>query len=127
MMRSRLAAVTLLAATFVVGAVAGGAGMMMAEHREERGVKASHGRAGFLARLTDQLDLNQSQRDSICSILERHRPTMDSMWEEVRPRFDSVRTQMRQEIRTQLSPEQQQRYQELQERRRAENRNRGCQ
>ncbi|HEX9894821.1 MAG TPA: hypothetical protein VGA78_12910 [Gemmatimonadales bacterium] len=127
MMRSRVAAAGLLLAVFGLGAVAGGVGITVAEHRVERGVKGSHGRAGFLARLTDQLDLNQSQRDSICSILERHRPLMDSMWGDVRPRFDSVRSAMRQEIQGQLNPEQQLRYQEMLQRKLHENKDRRCQ
>jgi Spy/CpxP family protein refolding chaperone len=125
MMRSRMAAAGLLLATFALGAVAGGVGMTVAEHRPG-GVKESHGRAGFLARLTDQLDLNDDQRDSICAILERHGPMMDSMWKEVRPRFDSVRTEMRNEINAQLTPDQQRRYQEMRERRQQENRDRRC-
>jgi hypothetical protein len=126
MMRSRLAAAGLLLATFGLGAVAGGVGLTAAENRTDAGVKRSHGRAGFIARLTDQLDLNQSQRDSICSILERHKPLMDSMWREVRPRFDSARTVIRTEIKAQLTPDQQQRYEELQQRKAQENRNRRC-
>lgn len=127
MMRSRVAAAGLLLATFALGAVAGGVGISAAEHRGGAPMKASHGRAGFLARLTEQLDLNQSQRDSICSILDRHQPMMDSMWQEVRPRFDSVRTEMRNEIKAQLTPEQQRLYDELRERKAQENKNRRCQ
>jgi hypothetical protein len=52
---------------------------------------------------------------------------MDSMWQEVRPRFDSVRTEMRNEIKAQLSPEQQRLYDELRERKAQENKNRRCQ
>lgn len=127
MMRSRLAAVGLLLATFGLGAVAGGVGISVAEHRDATSLKSSHGRAGFLARLTEQLDLNPSQRDSICSILDRHKPMMDSMWQEVRPRFDSVRTEMRNEIKAQLTPEQQRLYDELRERKAQESKNRRCQ
>jgi ABC-type thiamine transport system ATPase subunit len=127
MMGSRLAAAGLLLATFAVGAVAGGVGITTAEHRGAAATKHSHGRAGFLTRLTEQLDLNQSQRDSICSILERHKPMMDSMWQEVRPRFDSVRTEMRNEIKAQLTPQQQRLYDELRERKAQENKNRRCQ
>jgi len=49
---------------------------------------------------------------------------MDSMWQEVRPRFDSVRTIIRGEIRSLLSPEQQGKYQQLIERREREQRER---
>lgn len=122
--RSRLAALGLLIAAFVLGAIVGGVGVSAAEHRGIGGPKHSHGRDGFLARLKDQLELNDTQVDSIRGILDRHRPTMDSMWQEVRPRFDSARTVMRSEIRAQMTPEQQQRYQELLERRERESRER---
>ena len=56
-----------------------------------------------------------------------NKPVMDSMWQEVRPRFDSARTVIRSEIRAQLSPEQQQRYEELRQRKSQDNRNRRCQ
>jgi hypothetical protein len=49
---------------------------------------------------------------------------MDSMWGEVRPRFDSLRTLVRDEIRGQLSPEQATKYQEMIERRNREYRER---
>jgi hypothetical protein len=42
---------------------------------------------------------------------------MDSMWGEVRPRFDSLRTLVRDEIRSQLTPDQAAKYQEMIERR----------
>ena len=77
-----------------------------------------------MARLTEELELSRQQQDSIRAVLDRHRPEMDSMWQEVRPRFDSVRTIMRGEIRTQLTPEQQQKYQQMIERRERESRER---
>jgi hypothetical protein len=49
---------------------------------------------------------------------------MDSMWQEVRPRFDSVRAIMRGEIRGQLTSEQQTMYQQMIERREREQRER---
>jgi hypothetical protein len=74
--------------------------------------------------MTEELKLSTEQQDSIRSVLDRHRPAMDSMWQEVRPRFDSVRAIMRGEIRTQLSSDQQQKYQQMIERREREQRER---
>lgn len=120
--RSRLGAVALLLATMSVGALVGGIAVSAAEHREGGPVARRHGRDAFMARLTDELKLSDTQQDSIRAVLERHRPGMDSMWQEVRPRFDSVRAVMRSEIRAQLSPEQQTMYQQMIERREREQR-----
>jgi Spy/CpxP family protein refolding chaperone len=122
--RSRLGAVTLLVAAMSVGALVGGIAVSVAEHRGTGPASHNHGRDGYVARLTDQLSLTAAQQDSVRAVLDRHRPEMDSMWQEVRPRFDSVRTIMRGEIRAQLSPEQQQKYQQLIERREREQRER---
>jgi hypothetical protein len=118
--RSRLGAVGLLLAAMSFGALVGGIAVSAAEHREGGPIAHKHGRDAYMARLTDELKLSASQQDSIRSVLDRHRPHMDSMWQEVRPRFDSVRAIMRGEIRSQLSPEQQTMYQQLIERRERE-------
>jgi hypothetical protein len=121
---SRLGAVGLLVAAMSVGALVGGIAVSAAEHRGGGPGNHNHGRDGYVARLTDELSLTAAQQDSIRAVLNRHRPEMDSMWQEVRPRFDSVRTIMRGEIRAQLSLEQQQKYQQLIERRERESRER---
>jgi hypothetical protein len=118
--RSRLGAVGLLLAAMSFGALVGGIAVSAAEHREGGPALHRHGRDGYMARLTEELTLSVQQQDSIRAVLDRHRPEMDSMWQEVRPRFDSVRTIMRGEIRAQLSPEQQQKYQQMIERRERE-------
>jgi len=120
--RSRLGAVILLLAAMSFGALVGGIAVSAAEHRGGGSVTHRHGRDGVMARLTEELELSSAQQDSIRTVLERHRPEMDSMWQEVRPRFDSVRSIMRGEIRAQLSPEQQTRYQQMIERREREQR-----
>ena len=122
--RSRLGAVGLLVAAMSIGALMGGIAVSAAELREGGPASHRHGRDGVMARLTEELELSRQQQDSIRAVLDRHRPEMDSMWQEVRPRFDSVRTIMRGEIRTQLTPEQQQKYQQMIERRERESRER---
>jgi hypothetical protein len=122
--RSRLGAVGLLVAAMSVGALMGGIAVSAAEHRDGGPESHRHGRDGVMTRLTEELSLSREQQDSIRAVLDRHRPEMDSMWQEVRPRFDSVRTIMRGEIRTQLSPDQQQKYQQMIERRERESRER---
>ena len=122
--RSRLGAVGLLVAAMSLGALAGGIAVSAAEHRDGGPESHRHGRDGVMTRLTEELSLSREQQDSIRAVLDRHRPEMDSMWQEVRPRFDSVRTVMRGEIRAQLTTEQQTKYQQLIERREREQRER---
>ena len=122
--RSRLGAVALLGAAMAFGGLVGGIAVSAAEHRDGGPIAHKHGRDAYMARLTEELRLSTEQQDSIRSVLDRHRPQMDSMWQEVRPRFDSVRAIMRGEIRAQLSAEQQTMYQQMIERREREQRER---
>jgi len=120
MTRSRVAAAGLLLAVFALGALAGGVGLSLAEHEGGDGGTRRNSRESYLNRLTTELDLSGEQRDSIRAIMERNKPAMDSMWGEVRPRFDSLRTVVREEIRGQLSPDQVTKYAEMIERRNRE-------
>ena len=122
--RSRLGAVALLGAAMAFGALVGGIAVSAAEHRGTGPGNHNHGRDGYVARLTEELTLDSEQQESVRAVLNRHKPVMDSMWQEVRPRFDSVRTIIRGEIRSLLSPEQQGKYQQLIERREREQRER---
>ena len=124
MTRSRLAAAGLLLAVFGLGAVAGGVGVSVAEHRRVDAGTSPHSRDSYLTRLTTELELSGAQRDSIRAIMERNKPAMDSMWGEVRPRFDSLRALVRGQIRGQLSPDQATKYDAMIERRNREYRER---
>ncbi|MDH5316384.1 MAG: periplasmic heavy metal sensor [Gemmatimonadota bacterium] len=124
MSQSRLKAFGLLVAVFALGAVAGGAGLSWAEHRSAAPSRPTRVRDAMLTRMTAQLDLTQEQQDSIRAILKRHDPMMDSMWSEIRPRFDSLRAVVRGDIQGQLTPEQQRKYKEMLEQREREYRER---
>lgn len=124
MTRSRLSATLLLLAVLMLGAVLGGVAVSVAEHRGKVPGRQGHGREGFLSRLTEQLDLSGPQQDSIRGVLSRYDPAMDSMWREVRPRFDSLRTVVRAEIRSHLNQDQQRMYTEMLEKRDREYRQR---
>jgi len=67
----------------------------------------------YVEMLTRELNLSPAQRDTVRDVLERHRPGMDSIWADVTPRMKTWREGLRAEIRTHLTPEQQQRYTEL--------------
>lgn len=124
MSQSRLKAFGLLLSVFALGAVVGGAGLSWAEHRGAEASRPPRVREGILTRMTAQLDLTQEQQDSIRAILRRHDPAMDSMWSEIRPRFDSLRAVVRGEIQGQLTPDQQRKYKEMLEQREREYRER---
>lgn len=103
----------LLAAAFLFG---GGVGLitgMQVGDGHDRG--HSHGRGGraHLERLQRELDLTPGQRDSVRAILERHRPGFDSVWAETRPRYETLRDRVRSDIRAQLDPDQQRRYDDM--------------
>jgi Spy/CpxP family protein refolding chaperone len=66
--------------------------------------------------MTRQLELTPSQRDSVQAILGRYKPKMDSIWRQVGPRFETIKDSISNDIRRQLTPEQQTRYTELLER-----------
>jgi hypothetical protein len=110
--RSKLAAVSLLAAVFLAGGLAGWGSRAVTE-RDERGGPRRRGPDALVAYLSRELDLSSAQRDSVRAIIARHRPETDALWAQVRPRFDSIKTRMRAEIDGQLTPEQRVRHQQL--------------
>ena len=114
--RSKLAAVTLLAAVFLAGGLAGWGGREAADRDDGRGRRGRRGPDAMVAYLQRELQLSDAQRDSVRAIFARHRPETDSLWARVRPRFDSIKTRMRAEIDSVLTPEQRARHQQLIER-----------
>jgi Spy/CpxP family protein refolding chaperone len=123
MTNSTRTATLLLLAAFLLGAVAG-AGVLALYGRPSRmGPGHPPGSSGYLSRLEKDLELSPVQRDSIGAILQRFEPRMDSIWLEVRPRFETLRGELRSGINAQLTPEQQRHYAELLERHDARRRN----
>ena len=110
--RSKIAAVTLLAAVFLAGGLAGWGGREAADHRDDRR-PGRRGPDAMVEYLSRELDLSAAQRDSVRAIFARHRPETDALWARVRPQFDSIKTRMRAEIDAQLTPEQRTRHQQL--------------
>jgi len=106
-MRSRVGPLLLLVATFVLGAFVGGAATTFAERRNH----AKHDRRpSFVDRLTKDLDLTATQRDSIQVVFDRHQPAMDSLWQRMRPEFESERQAIRNDINALLTSEQRAKY-----------------
>lgn len=112
MTRSKLSAAGLLLAAAVVGGVIGAVVAGRPDNREGRGSNRG-GREGYVERMTTELGLTQPQQDSVRAILQRFEPAMDSLWRDMRPRFDSLRQVARSAIGSQLDAEQQQKYQAM--------------
>ena len=113
MIRSTWKAGILLLAAFVLGAAVGGAVTARVSHHSFWEGKPRDRMEGYLRLLGENLDLSSAQRDSVRAILDRHRGDMDAIWQEVAPRYETMRSQIRSEIRTQLTPEQQRKYADL--------------
>lgn len=112
MTRSRTGAALMLIAAFVLGGLVGGAATMMADRKTHSGKHAP--RPTYVERLTADLSLSEAERDSIQAVLDRHQPAMDSLWEQIRPQFQSERQAIRNAISGLLNPEQRAKYTELQ-------------
>ena len=67
----------------------------------------------MVAYLGRELDLTPAQADSVRTIFARHRPEIEALGAQVRPRFDSIKTVVRAEIDAQLTPEQRAKHQRL--------------
>jgi hypothetical protein len=103
----------LLAAAFLLGGGIGLiTGMQVGDGHDRDHSPRRSGRA-HLERLQRELDLTPGQRDSVRAILERHRPGFDSVWSETRPRYETLRDRVRSDIRVQLDPDQQRRYDDM--------------
>ncbi len=115
-MRSTLKATLLLIATFAGGALAGGAVIGLADRDKLPGRKSHDRHPGaddHIEFLSRKLELTPPQKDSVQSILERHKPAMDSLWRQLGPRFETIRDSISNEIRRQLTPTQKQSYTEM--------------
>ncbi|PYO75945.1 MAG: periplasmic heavy metal sensor [Gemmatimonadetes bacterium] len=118
-------AVATLIAIFVAGGLVGwGVGTRVGHGRGgsgpgwgrgDRGGPGGPG-GGIHSLLKRELDLTPAQEDSVRAIFARHRPQMEALWREMRPRFDSVRAAINSEISGQLTPAQRTKFQELERR-----------
>ena len=115
-MKSTLKATLLLIATFAGGALAGGTVVALAERGDHPALgreRHHRGKGEHLNFLTDRLKLTTAQRDSVEAILARHKPAMDSIWSKFGPRFETIKDSISNDIRRQLTPEQQTAYTEI--------------
>jgi hypothetical protein len=113
--RSTRSAVLLLLATFVLGAAAGVAGTALFgpdySYRPRRPDPERYQR-----RLIRELTLTHDQQDSVHAILVQHRAELDSAWRDAEHRGETLRAVIRSEIARQLTPDQQRKYQAMNQR-----------
>jgi len=98
--RLRLRAALLLAAMFVVGGFAG-AGLMRLAGPPQPGFGPHDP--------FRHLELTPKQRQQAHAIMEKHRPALDAIVAETRPRVQAIQDQIDQELKALLTPEQQKR------------------
>ena len=97
-------AVGLLLGAFGVGTAFGGAVSTAWSDDEGRNRHGGHKR--YSEMMAAELGLSDSQRDSVAAILETSRPEMCAIWQEYRPRFETLRQNIRSQIRELLNDEQ---------------------
>jgi hypothetical protein len=113
--QSKAFAIGLLVAVFVAGIALGAVGTRWAVGR--RG-PPPRPRMGYVDRLAQQLQLTPVQRDSVATILQRFDPQMRAIFTRVQPQMDSLRQELRNAIKAQLTAPQQTTYQQLLDRER---------
>jgi Spy/CpxP family protein refolding chaperone len=111
-----LATVALLL-TFVAGSLAGVA-WERAQHSQSRHHGGGRGGRHFGAMLKERYDLSDEQARRIEAIVQRRRPRIDSLMATVQPRIRSAFDSTNAEIRVLLTPEQREKFDRDQERRR---------
>lgn len=107
--RIRMQGILLLVVTFAIGALAGVAGDRLVARGHGRGRMGLERGAirGPRFRFLDRLHLSDLQRRKVDSILVRARPRADSLLRETMPKLQALRDSIGEEIRSLLSPEQQ--------------------
>ena len=109
--RSTTQAAVFLAATFAAGIAVGVGGRALWVRRAAAAApERAHGVDRLMGELDDELRLSPVQHDSVHAILQRHWTRISAAWEQVRPRFDTLRAAMDSEVSRQLTPAQQTAY-----------------
>lgn len=99
------------AVTFLLGVLAGGAGMLFYGWRMVPPKESMQER--ILRRMTRNLDLNPNQVQQIRAIMEGTGSKIDALRKQHRPEFDAILTESRDRIRKLLTPEQATKFDEM--------------
>ena len=114
-------AIGFLAVVLLLGGVSGAAldrafvrKAATSETEERRGGEGRRDRRqGYLNWLSSELDLTTEQRAQVQTIVEGYHEQVSALWRETNPRFESMKSQVRAEIREVLDEEQKTKYQAL--------------
>ncbi len=111
-------ALALLVGALLLGGVAGAAvdRLLIGEPavaEEARRAGDRDRRRSELEWLSSELDLSAEQRERMGAIVEGHRAQMSALWRETRPRFEELRSQLRDDIREVLNADQRAAYEAL--------------
>lgn len=119
--RMRMVAFGVLAATFLVGALAGAAvdRVLLADETEQVDRRADRDDGRDRRHLIDQIEKTPEQEAAIAAILERRGDRMRAVWSEMSPRMEAIADSTRSEIMQVLTPAQRAEYEAKLERRRA--------
>jgi Spy/CpxP family protein refolding chaperone len=120
MMTSKLRALLLLAAVAAAGFASGAAAKSWSGGRASAPPDDWRERCSYSGVLQHELGLSAGQRDSLRAIMRRHHPRTRAILAPLRAQLDSLRAEMRAEMRTVLTPAQQERFDSLLARERAE-------
>jgi Spy/CpxP family protein refolding chaperone len=121
--RRKIGTVLALLAAFCLGGVAGAFGMRgYVFHRFAEGLHASPGKARMQFRMdamARKLDLDQAQQDKIQRIFEAHEEERRQVFDRCAPEHRALKSKIDAEIRPLLNPEQQKKFDELEQDRRS--------
>jgi hypothetical protein len=103
-----------LASALLSGLVIGAVGGAMWQRHVMRGfLKNGPDTNRVLSRLTHDLDLDNSQRKAIETILDEGKVEIDKLHQDTEARFEAVRANTRESIRKLLNPDQQKKFEEV--------------
>jgi Spy/CpxP family protein refolding chaperone len=112
-MRPRAKGALLLILAFLLGAAAGGFGFGVYRARFGRHPGPEQFERMVLHRLSRELDLKPDQQEQVQAILRDTGQDFARLREEMRPRFQEIRTKGRDRIRAVLDPSQQTKFEAL--------------
>jgi Spy/CpxP family protein refolding chaperone len=115
-MRSKTSATVILIATFALGCVAGGVAHSLYHNRissEESRPPTQAGPQGITGVLGNYLELDSAQKEELKDIVARSRERFRALSQQFAPQYDSIRVDMRQQIRNLLRPAQQGKFEEF--------------
>jgi Spy/CpxP family protein refolding chaperone len=105
--RARLTGMIMLALAFMVGSLTGAAALRVAEADGAPKLMRTKARQQPPPDLLERLELTAEQRAQVDVILERRRQEMESFWDVHRPTLQAIADSARAELRSVLTPEQQ--------------------